>query len=350
MNEKQYLDALSDQLKKLNEKERADIRRDFEEYFESGRQEGKSTEEIIAGLGSPEDIAKDLLSAYSEEDFVEEISLPTEVVHAPYSKIKAKVKNVNLIVMPTDREEAYLEVKDQDDRTTTSLEIKDDTLYVKAERTDVVKKFLFITFVGNFGNSEVTLYLPKIHLQEVKIDNDDGKIIVSDLEAEAFHLDSDNGRIVIENIKSTFVKARSSNGRIIVNHSTIETLNAASSNGKIIADHVKSEQIKLKSANGRIELTEVTGAIDATSSNGRIEANISKITANSSFVSGNGSIKVLSPKPLENVHIDMKTNWGSTTAYGQSTTEYFHGDGTVKLLLMSGNGKVLVDLQELETK
>ena len=57
INGQQYLMNLDNHLSKLNEKERANIRRDFEEYFENGRVEGKMTEEIIDSLGAAETIA-----------------------------------------------------------------------------------------------------------------------------------------------------------------------------------------------------------------------------------------------------------------------------------------------------
>ena len=45
MNEQQFLDLLDNHLQILKKQERDDIRRDFEEYFENGRAEGKTTEE-----------------------------------------------------------------------------------------------------------------------------------------------------------------------------------------------------------------------------------------------------------------------------------------------------------------
>src|SRR3982750_3460727 len=97
MNEQQFLLQLDQYLLKLNEGERADIRRDFEEYFESGRMEGKTTEEIIASLGSPEKIAEDLLVAYDESDFVQEV---VEVVEhsVGYHTIQVDVDSANIIV------------------------------------------------------------------------------------------------------------------------------------------------------------------------------------------------------------------------------------------------------------
>lgn len=71
MNKEQFLDTLNTSLKPLSPSERADILRDYEEYFNVGFQEGKSESEISEELGSPYKIAKELLATYhiEKEDY-----------------------------------------------------------------------------------------------------------------------------------------------------------------------------------------------------------------------------------------------------------------------------------------
>lgn len=69
MNKTEFLEILRDYLKKdFSENEVNDILRDYEEYFVDGIIEGKSDMEIIAALGSPKSIAKDLISQMKEKD------------------------------------------------------------------------------------------------------------------------------------------------------------------------------------------------------------------------------------------------------------------------------------------
>ncbi len=63
----EFLQQLNASLKRLSEKERADILKDYEEHFTFGLEEGKSEEEIVASLGSPAQIAKELLADYHIE-------------------------------------------------------------------------------------------------------------------------------------------------------------------------------------------------------------------------------------------------------------------------------------------
>lgn len=72
MSKTEFLEILKDYLKRdFSESEVNDILRDYEEYFIDGIIEGKSDMEIIAALGSPKSIAKDLISQMKEKDYKE---------------------------------------------------------------------------------------------------------------------------------------------------------------------------------------------------------------------------------------------------------------------------------------
>ena len=63
MKKEDFLEILRDYLKKgFSEDEVRDILRDYEEYFVDGTIEGKSEIEIISSLGSPKEIANELLA------------------------------------------------------------------------------------------------------------------------------------------------------------------------------------------------------------------------------------------------------------------------------------------------
>ena len=64
MNKEQFLKQLHSSLKRLSQEERQDIIQDYEEYFTIGLEEGKMEEQISAALGSPSQIAKELMASY----------------------------------------------------------------------------------------------------------------------------------------------------------------------------------------------------------------------------------------------------------------------------------------------
>lgn len=90
MKKEDFLEILKDYLKKgFSEDEIMDILRDYEEYFVDGIIEGKSEMEIIASLGSPKEIAKDLLA---ESNFKNESKIKGKA-ESYYIEAKGKVKS-----------------------------------------------------------------------------------------------------------------------------------------------------------------------------------------------------------------------------------------------------------------
>jgi uncharacterized membrane protein len=69
LRKEDFLEILKDYLKNdFSEDEVIDILRDYEEYFVNGAIEGKSEIEIISSLGSPKEIANELLSESNMEN------------------------------------------------------------------------------------------------------------------------------------------------------------------------------------------------------------------------------------------------------------------------------------------
>lgn len=67
MTKEQFLKQLDASLHKLSKSERQDILQDYTEHFTIGLEEGKTEEEIAASLGSPSQIASELLASYHLE-------------------------------------------------------------------------------------------------------------------------------------------------------------------------------------------------------------------------------------------------------------------------------------------
>lgn len=67
MTKDKFLQQLKVSLNRLPGKELRDILQDYEEHFTFGLEEGKTEEEIVTSLGSPAQIAKELLTDYHLE-------------------------------------------------------------------------------------------------------------------------------------------------------------------------------------------------------------------------------------------------------------------------------------------
>ncbi|MBC6296316.1 DUF1700 domain-containing protein [Listeria sp. FSL L7-1517] len=69
MNKQDFLNELNQRLELLDSKERRELLSDYQEHFRNGLEEGKSEEQIVFDLGTPEEIAADILN---ERDIKEE--------------------------------------------------------------------------------------------------------------------------------------------------------------------------------------------------------------------------------------------------------------------------------------
>lgn len=99
MNKNEFLLELERSLAKLPDDERADVLRDFEEHFTFGIEEGKSEEEISRSLGTPQQIAKELLASYHIEQ-VETKVTAKNLLRAIWAVISLGFFNVVIVLGP----------------------------------------------------------------------------------------------------------------------------------------------------------------------------------------------------------------------------------------------------------
>lgn len=85
MNKEQFLKSIATSLNRLSDDEREDILEDFQEHFEIGKAEGKTEEEISKSLGSPNQIAKELLASYYLEK-VDGVSTTGNILRAIWAE------------------------------------------------------------------------------------------------------------------------------------------------------------------------------------------------------------------------------------------------------------------------
>ncbi|CAM4106992.1 HAAS signaling domain-containing protein [Lederbergia lenta] len=99
MNKYQFVKQLDSSLKKLPAGERLDIVQDFEEHFAIGMEEGKSEEEIANSLGSPRQIAKEIVASYHLEK-VETTATTGNIFRAVWAVIGLGFFNLLIVLAP----------------------------------------------------------------------------------------------------------------------------------------------------------------------------------------------------------------------------------------------------------
>jgi len=99
MTKEKFLRQLNVSLKQLTSKERQDILQDYEEHFAIGLAEGKTEEEIATSLGSPNQIAKELLASYHLEK-VEATVTTGNIIRAVWAVIGLGFFNLVIVLGP----------------------------------------------------------------------------------------------------------------------------------------------------------------------------------------------------------------------------------------------------------
>jgi len=99
MTKYQFMKQLDSLLKRLSSEERQDILQDFEEHYAFGLQAGKTEEQISASLGSPHQIAKELLASY-HLDKVESTATTGNIIRAMWAVIGLSFFNLLIVLGP----------------------------------------------------------------------------------------------------------------------------------------------------------------------------------------------------------------------------------------------------------
>ena len=348
MTEKEFLQKLELSLIRLKKEERLDIIRDFKEYFSNGRAEGKKDEEIIESLGPIEELSKELLSAYSEEEFITNVDM-ISTTGTDFNQVEIKSDKANIKIIPSSDEKPYIHVKDNNGKTKVVMDVHQNKLKIRVVREETLKKFFFVFINVNIStNVQVTIQLPQKLYEEIVVKNEIGQIDIEALQAKNFFFETDIGRIVMQDLLSSTVKAETDNGRIVIERSNFTNVIATTDNGRIIVNKSKAEKFELSTDNGRIELNDVNGEILASTDNGRIEGYLPVVTKPLSWKTDNGSIMLKTDQPLDDASISAKSDLGRIDVYGEKGSNFKFGNGSIPIRLKTDMGRITVMTESIE--
>ncbi|WP_203247023.1 DUF4097 family beta strand repeat-containing protein [Sporosarcina beigongshangi] len=341
MTENQFISELEAALKRLPAEERNDILQDIREYFTDGREDGKSESDIAASLGSPANIAEELLGSYSFNENKIDIASSNEVITIQedrFTNVNINVQHGALVVRPSHNSVTTVELIGSNDKLKLSAEVVNDTLFIRLKS---ISRWLFLF---NFNVKAVTLnvFIPKKLYQSFAMKTDNGRIDAEKLLAKKMDANTDNGRIQLREIASTTLIAETDNGRIEMDKVQADHMRMKTDNGRIEMRHVDAESIGVESDNGRIEMEHVTGSIVGTTDNGRITLQTDNLDRNIDLRTDNGSIVIQSKEVATNVSIHAKTGHGKIDVLGEHNSRTVIGAGEHTIRLKSDNGRITV--------
>jgi DUF4097 and DUF4098 domain-containing protein YvlB len=248
---------------------------------------------LIGGVGSYFTFSK----SYQEENTLEKTVSSDEV-----EEIKISTDNATVEVLPTSATEIKVQLvtKGVDvSKLNFTTEVEGKKLTVKLKE----KSTFSIGF--NIQSSHLYVYVPQKLYHSFVIDNDNGKVKMSEMNVNYLKVQTDNGRIELNKIES--------------------------------------ENVDVRSANGRLELNGVEGNIKGSSNNGKIVLATKDLDRNIQLESDNGKIIIKTEKEPTNTTFKVSSNNGSINILDKYEGNTVIGKGENLVDLKSNNGKIEVE-------
>ncbi len=99
MDEREFIEMLRDRLKGIPEEELDDVLSDYREHIAIGLKKGRSEEEIVASLGDPKTIAKQIRAGYLVRK-AEDSNLTGDFMRAVFAFLALSIFNMFIILGP----------------------------------------------------------------------------------------------------------------------------------------------------------------------------------------------------------------------------------------------------------
>jgi DUF4097 and DUF4098 domain-containing protein YvlB len=294
MNKETFLHELDNNLQKLNSSERAEAAEYYTEIICDKVENGASEEAVIQELGTPADIAQQILAGY--EKIAE--SQP-ETAYQNGRNCYAAEKNVHTIILCIQN--IHVDVKNVPDG---NVRVKFEPLptdKVTVSESDGVFMFtntvpfhLFNWFGLFHMHSGITLEIPESfkgdisvttdnaritaehihHIKKGSFTTDNARIIINDCTCDKLSLHTGNAKVEITNGNGNYGNIKTSNGKIIADNCFFkDTINLHTGNGSINAQSLMADNILLETSNASITATIIGDvrnyAINSHTSNGQ---------------------------------------------------------------------------------
>lgn len=235
--------------------------------------------------------------------YQEEITSKKTVSSDRVEEVQVSAENASVEVLPTSDTETKVEL------VTKGVDVSklDFTTEVEGKKLTITLKEPNTFRIGfNIQSSHLNVYVPQKLYNSFLIDNDNGKVKMSELNIKNLNVQTDNGRIELNKIVS--------------------------------------EKVDVRSANGRVDFNDVGGNIKGSSNNGKILLTTKDLDRNIQLESDNGQITINTEKEPTNTTFTVSADNGSINILDKYKGNTVIGKGENLVDLKSNNGKIEVKI------
>ena len=388
MTKYSFLNELDQLLQGLDEIERREILEDYEEHFAFAKRADKSVEDVIASVGTPKEIARELLGDNLSEnesaghttsskinlagfdlggfvdnitnsvetlvdnihenvgerfefpdealvDGTESTSMITEVITMDGVKnLVVDAKNQKIKISKTHYPTARVRLS----RGILRAVVEGDTL--KVEAREIKRKFIIGNFINIEMGSKLEIELPAATYELIKAKTANAKIEIDHFDVSELDLETKNGRIDAKVIQANQMQLATCNGSIEIERGS-GNVSARTTNGGIKVKQL-SGALTARTTNGKIAMHDVSNDIIADTTNGKIEFENQTIAQQVELSTTNSKIEIkLRQKPAD-ARFELSTTNGKTWLFGNERNFDKYGEGEHLVDLSTTNGKIEV--------
>ncbi len=298
-------------------------------------------------------------SIFTFKPMLQQKSISEEkVINETFSRIAIVTNNTEVEIFPTTDATAKIDITGK----LAKGSVYDVAANVEKSILSIDVKYEQRNFASFFPSSlSLQVYVPESVYESLQVKGDDGRIIVSDIQAKDMNIKTDNGNIDVRNVKGTTFKAQSNDGTTKLNNITatdvlvksdngnIELINAKAStvktevnDGTTNLNHVTAANAHMKSDNGKINLEKIEGQMSATAYDGGISLVTNQLESPITFKTANGDIHIQTKEKPTNATINTSVENGKVNIFGNSNSSTVFGNGEYMIHLASNDGSITV--------
>lgn len=304
MSLNEFITELDKELNVLPEQRRKEIIEDFKLQIQKAIELGDTEEYLLKVLGEPRKvaekfIAEEIVEEEPEQQTEQQREVTETIMHPVTGSFASELKdyNINQLVINGEMVDIKIEkgkklgIKFLSYTHKGKLEYKAEnnqlTIYHSSSK-DEVKFNNIIDFMKkrkHLKKDELVIIWPE-KLDMLTVNNKNGKVLISDIEAEEFKIKTKEGAIEAAGLTGNYGEFQSAMGALKAESSDFKNLYMETEMGRITAGGVKAERYNLVTELGKISLDNLTPDSDlkALSKMGSVSVNYRTAPENTEIV------------------------------------------------------------------
>lgn len=300
----EFISELDKELNALPEDRQKEIINDFEIQIEKAIALGDTEEYLLKILGDPRKvaekfIAEEIIENEPEQQPEQQSEVTEKMTHPVTGNFAAEMKkyNINQLVINGEMVDIKIEKGKRlgikflsythKGKLKYEIEYNQLTIHHNSSKGEVKFNNIidFIKKRKQLKKDEIVLTWPG-KLDRLTVNNEGGKVIISDIEAEAFKIKTKEGAIETVGLTGNYGGFQSSMGTLKAESSDFKNLYMKTEMGRITAGGVKAERYNLVTELGKISLDNLTPDSDlkALSKMGSVSVNYRTAPENTKIV------------------------------------------------------------------